>query len=431
MKIWLINQYNMPPEYGHLNRHFNFGKYLKRMGHEPTVFVGSFLHNTKIQMIENDSLIKKYKNVDYPYYFIKTCDYSSSRLKRIYAMYEFYKNFTKAVKLFDKPDAILGSSAHPLAAIAAIRLGKKYGCQSIVEVRDLWPESFVAYGLISKKNPLLRLFYAGEKWIYKNADKLIFTMEGGKEYIIEQGWGKEQGGPIDINKVHHINNGVDLEVFNYNKEHYILNDKDLEDKSYFRVVYVGSLRKANEQIWKLFDAIKLMQGNQYENIKFLIYGDGSEREKIIKYCEINGLKNVYIKGHVEKKYIPHILTRCDLNILNCTFRNILRFGGSQNKLFDYLASGNPIITGEDTKYSIVKKYKCGIAKNFDNAEELKEAILEIRDLDINKMNEVKKNIISAASKYDFKKLAEDLIYIIENQEVDNERKNINTGSTHR
>ena len=64
MKIWLINQYNMPPEYGHLNRHFNFGKYLKRMGHEPTVFVGSFLHNTKIQMIEDDSLIRRYENAD-------------------------------------------------------------------------------------------------------------------------------------------------------------------------------------------------------------------------------------------------------------------------------------------------------------------------------------------------------------------------------
>src|SRR6056297_1842776 len=121
MKIWLINQYNMPPEHGHLNRHYNFGKYLRRIGHEPTVFVGSFLHNTNVQIIDDNSLIKKYKNGTFPFYFIKTSNYSESRLKRLYAMYEFYRNLIKSVDSFDKPDAIIGSSAHPLAAIAAIK----------------------------------------------------------------------------------------------------------------------------------------------------------------------------------------------------------------------------------------------------------------------------------------------------------------------
>jgi hypothetical protein len=29
--------------------------------------------------------------------------------------------------------------------------------------------------------------YAGEEWIYKKADKLVFTMKGGREYITDQG----------------------------------------------------------------------------------------------------------------------------------------------------------------------------------------------------------------------------------------------------
>ena len=41
-------------------------------------------------------------------------------------------------------------------------------------------------GLVYKKNPLLKLAYWAEYWLYKKADLLIFSMEGGKDYIKEK-----------------------------------------------------------------------------------------------------------------------------------------------------------------------------------------------------------------------------------------------------
>jgi glycosyltransferase involved in cell wall biosynthesis len=412
MKIWLINQYNMPPEYGHLNRHFNFGKYLKRMGHEPTVFVGSFLHNTKIQMIEDDSVIRRYQNSDYPYYFIKTCDYSSSKLKRVYAMYEFYKNLVKAVKSFDKPDAILGSSAHPLAALAAIKLAKKYGCQSIVEVRDLWPESFVAFGVVGRKNPLLWLLYAGEKWIYKNADKLIFTMEGGKDYIVERGWDNENGGPINTNKIHHINNGVDLLEYNHNIEKHNYEDSDLDKHNIFNIVYVGSIRKANN-LSLIIDAAKYVQENSKKNIRFLIFGDGDEKDKLLKRCTDEGIENVIFKGSVKKDYIPNILSKSNLNILNYTNHDIWKYGGSQNKTFEYLASGKPILSTIKMGYDIIEKYKVGISLSKQDPETIGKSIVAIVDMSSNDYTNIAVNAKLAAKEYDFEVLAKKLIDAIE------------------
>lgn len=406
MKIWLINQYNMPPEYGHLNRHFNFGKYLKRLGHEPTVFVGSFLHNTKIQMIEDDSLIRKYENVDYPYYFIKTCDYSSSKLKRIYAMYEFYKNLFKAVKSLDKPDAILGSSAHPLAAVAAIKLAQKFGCQSIVEVRDLWPESFVAYGIVTTKNPLLRLLYAGEKWIYSNADKLVFTMEGGKDYIIEQGWDTDQDGPIDINKVHHINNGVDLEVFNYNKEHHKFQDEDLEDSKTIKIIYTGSIRKVNN-LNVLLDTAKLIKR---KDVKFLVYGDGDEKETLEERCKNENINNVIFKGKIEKKYIPFILSKADINFMHGGYSPIMRYGMSANKLFDYIASKKVIVSDMKSNYDIILSYGIGEVASKAKPEIIAEVITKVLDeLDYYQTTE---SFEQACSDYDFENLTQKLIKVI-------------------
>ena len=110
---------------------------------------------------------------------------------------------------------------------------------------------------------------------------------------------------------------------------------------------------------------------------------------------------------MDKKYIPYILSKCDLNILNCVSHSILRYGGSQNKLFDYLASGNPIISGEDSKYSVVSLYNCGIAKDFKNSNELVSAIEELKKHPIDS-----KHIIEVAEKYDFKNLIDKLLKII-------------------
>ena len=66
-------------------------------------------------------------------------------------------------------------------------------------------------------------------------------MEGAYDYIVEQGWENE----IPRSKVYHINNGVDLEQFDYNTEHFRVDDPDLDDPNTFKVVYTGSIRKAN------------------------------------------------------------------------------------------------------------------------------------------------------------------------------------------
>ena len=65
-----------------------------------------------------------------------------------------------------------------------------------------------------EKQYYCKILYQGEKWIYKKADSIIMTWEGGKDYIIDQGWEKE----IDLAKVNHISNGVVIDSFDRNSE---------------------------------------------------------------------------------------------------------------------------------------------------------------------------------------------------------------------
>lgn len=76
-------------------------------------------------------------------------------------------------------------------------------------------------------------------------------MPGGKEYICDKGWTKK----VNINKVNHVNNGVDLAEFEENKKLYNLENSQIANDNAFKVVYMGSIRKVNN-LQTLVDAAK-------------------------------------------------------------------------------------------------------------------------------------------------------------------------------
>ncbi len=405
MKIWTFVDYNMLPVHGTLNRHYYLGRALAKLGNDVTVFAGSHPHNTTLQLIEGKEKYRVFQTEPFPWVLVKTLNYTGSTKKRVISMLCYYHNAKVASKAFGKPDAIIGSSAHPLCAVLAIRLARKLGAKAIVEVRDLWPESIVAYGIAGPNNPAIRCLRRLEKWMYMKADAIVFTMGGGYEYIKDMHWDDV----IPREKVTQINNGIDLEAFDYNKSHYQIKDADLEDDQTIKIVYTGSLKHGNEQIKPLFDAIEMMKKPEYDQFRFLIYGGGELEDELKRTIEEKQLRNVKMKGRVEKKYIPYILSKCDVAVLNCASNEIMRYGGSQNKLFDYLASGLSIVSGEDNPYSIVRNENCGISENFRTTEELVEALDRLSRHPIDR-----DHIRSVAKNYDFTALAQKLLDVINN-----------------
>ena len=162
-------------------------------------------------------------------------------------MLAFYWNIFPVSKEYAKthgnPNIILASSVHPLTLVAGIKVARKFSVPCICEIRDLWPESIVEFGNLNKNSFIAKILYSGEKWIYKYADRLVFTMEGGKDYIVDRGWDKNSGGPVSIEKIVHINNGIDLNAFDANVVNHVFEDKDLNNEEIFKVIYAGQLEK--------------------------------------------------------------------------------------------------------------------------------------------------------------------------------------------
>lgn len=404
MRIWLINHYAVPPRYYPLARQNYFAKYLMRAGHEVTIFAASTVHNSDLNLIEDDTPYRE-DVVDGVHYVLIRCkSYHGNGVSRILNMLEFARKLPGVCNKYPRPDAIVATSMPPMSCAAGIKLARKYGCRSIAEIADLWPESIVAYGIAGPRNPAVLYLRRLEKWIYKKADAVVFTMEGAYDYILEQGWERE----IPRSKVHYINNGVDLEQFRYNREHFTVDDPDLTDPDTFKVIYTGSIRKVNN-LGLLLDAAKELRD---PCVRFLIWGDGDEREALQQRVAEENISNVVFKGRVEKKYVPYITSCADLNIAHNTPSSLFRFGISFNKLFDYLAAGKPVLSDFPCPYNPAVLLHASLCVDDPTAQNIAQAVTQVAAMEREQYNELCSNAEKAAVEYDFRNLTNKLLQVI-------------------
>lgn len=409
--VWIMNHYATDSFYNKGGRHYWFAENLINKGYNPVIFCANTRHNTQDRMLVTDGKYATETSGNIPFVFVKTSPYEGNGRSRIKNMFSFYRNLFPVAKDYarinGKPDVILASSVHPLTMVAGIKIAKKFGIPCICEVRDLWPESMVAYDILKREGPLAKLLYRGEKWIYKKADSIIMTWEGGKDYIIEHGWDDV----INTDKVIHISNGVIIDSFDENSRKYCEPDNELDDPAFRNVVYAGSIRKVNN-LGLLLDVAKIIEEKGLKQIRFLIYGSGNEKEMLQKRCQEENIENVIFKGNVEKKYVPGILKRSYVNILHNSSTSLDKYGQSQNKLFEYLAAGKCIVQTYLTGYSVCEKYDCGISASVQNAEEIANAVIEA-STDEERNGMMSRNARIAAYEFDFVKLTDKLVTIIE------------------
>ena len=404
MRIWLINHYAVPPRYYPLARQNYFAKYLMRAGHEVTIFAASTVHNSDLNLIEDDTPYRE-DVVDGVHYVLIRCkSYHGNGVSRILNMLEFARKLPGVCNKYPRPDAIVATSMPPTSCAVGIQLARKYGCRGIAEIADLWPESIVAYGIAGPRNPAVLYLRRLEKWIYKKADAVVFTMEGAYDYILEQGWERE----IPRSKVHYINNGVDLEQFRYNREHFTVDDPDLTDPDTFKVIYTGSIRKVNN-LGLLLDAAKAVRDPR---VRFLIWGDGDEREALQQRVAEENISNVVFKGRVEKKYVPYITSCADLNIAHNTPSSLFRFGISFNKLFDYLAAGKPVLSDFPCPYNPAVLLHASLCVDDPTAQNIAQAVTQVAAMEREQYNELCSNAEKAAVEYDFRNLTNKLLQVI-------------------
>lgn len=415
VKIWIINHFAYLPEDGPHTRHFTMGKYLARLGYEPTVFAANELHGTgRTIKTGRDLYAEKHKD-NVKFLYVKSHHYEKNDIHRVINIISCYFNMLKVCRMEAKrngpPDVIYASSLYPTALMVGIKLAKKYKTKCISETRDIVPDGFITQGTFKANGIIAKTTRFIMRRLYEKSDALVFTMSGGPQYILDMGWDIPHGGKIDPKRVYYINNGVDLEAFEENARSFVLPDNDLDNENLFKVVYLGAIRFFNKMSLYL-DAAKELKKRGRDDIKILMWGTGTKIEEMRQQLIDQGLDNLVLKGYVEKKYIPAIAKRADLFIGTGNSSCVDKYGISFNKLFDYMAGSKPIILPFRVNDSIVAANGLGVEMNEADGIKLAEEIIRFADMNKSDYKEYCDSAQAIVSEYSYEALSAKLDHII-------------------
>lgn len=402
MRVWIVNYYTSPDCSN--PRYLQFAKHFMAKGWDVITFYANY------NGAETDNLFKRETVNGLNFVQVGVPHYVGNGVSRMKSIFCFAWRLKKHCKEFERPDVILHNVHTPFdypIVWAANKLNAKY----IAEAWDAWPDVFAHLGLVSRKNPVLKVFYQIEKRLYEKADAVIFTILGMIDHIYKKHWTINMGGKIDLGKVHYINNGVDLEQFDRDREAYPRLDEDINNPKTMKIVYLGSINKANH-VHTLVEAAKLLL--ELPMYRFFIYGDGADREELEKKVREERITNVVLK----EKRIPFcevawVVSQANVNIMNYQ-KGFGYMGVSSGKLFQYLAAGKPIVCNVNIAYDdVITDNHLGFARDIETPEAFAQAIRDVAEQPRASYDAMCERVRMTAERFDYKKLAAEEIRVIE------------------
>ena len=409
MRIWIVNYYAGTPATAGNPRYLKLAKYFMDAGHEVITFnAGRTSKISDSEFSGSDFVERQYDG--FRFVHVHVPDFVGNGVKRMYSIWKFAHNLLKGARKFKRPDVIL-QNIHPPFDYPVVKLAKKLNCKYIAEAWDLWPEDFVTFGLVKAGNPLMKVAYAIEKKYYYAADDIIFTFLGAFDYVKRHGWMKEQGGKINPAHLHYINNGIDLNEFDKNRVAYPREDADMNDLNLTKIVYLGSINKANN-VKTLIDAAAQMQ--DMPKYRFFIYGNGAYRPELEQYVKDNQIDNVVFKEtHIPLEECAWVVSQATVNVMNYE-KGFGKFGVSSGKMFQYLAAGKPIVCNIDILYdNVIKDNNLGVCRDLETAEDFAMAIRSLAEQPAEEYKAMCERVRQVAEKFDYKVLAARELQVIE------------------
>ena len=255
-----------------------------------------------------------------------------------------------------------------------VKAAKLKGIKIIAMLQDVWPDNAVQSHLISQGSLLYRYFEMWQRYVYKNADRIICISDDMKKFIVSKNVSAEK---IDVI----YNWGYSDNVVEIPWENNKFVEKYNLKKDKFYAIYAGNIGNM-QNVEIVVNAAKELQN--HEDIQFLIIGEGVRKEAIEKMAQ--GLKNVTMLPMQPNEIATHIYSAAGVNIIP------LVPGGTKtampSKTGVALSCGQPVIFCFDSSerfIKVVEKSKAGAVVNPKDAPALATEILKL----VTKENKVK------------------------------------------
>jgi glycosyltransferase involved in cell wall biosynthesis len=347
-------------------RHHELARYLASQGHQVTIIASPISYLTgrarsvKIPWSEQQTdgdLITIVRAYTYP-------SLHRSFAFRLISFFSFMVSSFVIGLGVKNIDLVWGTSPPIFQGITSWALARIKHRPFLFEVRDLWPAFAVAVGVL--RNPtLIRLSESLEKFLYHRAYLVIVNSPGFIQHVKNRG----------AQYVELVPNGTDTSMFNPNVDGTDFRlSHDLDAK--FVALYAGAHGLSNDLGTVLEAAKKLLPR---KDIIIVFLGDGKDKPALQTQATREGLDNILFLPPIPKVEMPAALAAADACI--AILKPIEMYKTTYpNKVFDYMASGKPVVLAIDGVIrDVIETAGGGIPVHPGDPEALSLAILQLAD----------------------------------------------------
>ena len=298
-------------------------------------------------------------------------------------------------------DVVVGTSPQFFTACAAWFLGFLRRRPFVLELRDLWPESIRAVGVM-KSGRVLDLLEKVELFLYRRASAVVSVTHAFKADLIRRG--------IGASKIHVVTNGADLTHFRPRPRDAVL-EAQLGLAGKFVIGYVGTHGMAHA-LGTVLDAAKMVQNQaKGDRLRFVLLGDGAQKSALKARAADMGLGSVIFIDTVPKAEVARYWSLLDVSIVHLK-REPLFATVIPSKLFECMAMGIPVLHGvAGESAEIVLRDQVGEVFTPEDAGELAMASQRLVD-DPSALATMSANGVKAARAYDRTVLAGRMLEIL-------------------
>lgn len=370
LKILYINQYFPPEIEPSATKVHEVGRELVRLGHEVTVITGFPNYPTGVippeycgKLVQSEELdgIRVLRTVLFPAstsrFFLRIVNHLSFMISSVFRSWS------------SGPCDVIICSSPPLEiALSGVLVSWLKRKSFIFEIRDLWPDDVIHLGLL-KGNIPIAVARRIEKIAYNRASMVVPVSPGFVPYLVSVG--------VPERKIKAIVNGTNVDLFHPFRQGYPPCGEGCSEiwlKDCFVVVYTGT-HGLQHKLETVLDTAAILR--KYSDIHFVLAGDGKEKKNLLERRHRLGLTNVHFKSTQPREKIATLIAQADICLLH-TADMMINTRNYPAKLFDYLASGKPIVIGANGQVrTLVEHAQAGIAVAPEDAQGMADAILRL------------------------------------------------------
>ncbi len=377
MLVWLITVGEPLPIIDDGNqRLFRAGiiaQLLADQGHEVVWWTSTFDHVRKTHRYKADTVIDitgRLKLV-----LLHSIGYKRNiSLSRIIDHYGVARKFNVLNPSYRKPDVILCSLPTLELSLAATEYGKRHGVPIILDVRDLWPDTFVdiapSWGRWLARMLLLP-FYRTVKRACTQATAIVGitppVVDWGLKYANRERTVWDRDFPLGYSSA--VPAKADIEAAQQRWEERGVKKDD------FNICFFGTIRRQFEFDVIIAAAQKLEK--QQRSFRFILCGNG---ELLDHYREkASGCRSVLFPGWVNSADIWTLMrmSRVGLTPYLSTPDFVISI---PNKPIEYLSAGLPIVSSlQGVLKELLATHQCGVTYAEGDSEELASVLIRLYD----------------------------------------------------